>query len=106
MFVLIVSTQKISYILVLFFLPRIRESKSVRACLCCWGLKGSHTVLSQAHPDHWMSVAAKTEKKELCSGLECQPHVSVQDVCCFPDRIWVRLVRRCSYLGISLIWDL
>ncbi len=65
---LIVSTQKISYILVLFFLPRIRESKSVRACLCCWGLKGSHAVLFQAHPDHWMSVAAKTEKKNFARG--------------------------------------
>lgn len=53
----------------MFFLPRIRENKCVRACLCCWGLKGSHTVLSQAHPDPCMSaVVNEKKKKNLAQG--------------------------------------
>lgn len=60
-----------------FFLPRIRENKCVRACWCCWGLKGSHTVLSQAHPDPWMSAVEKERiKEELSSGLKRERELS------------------------------
>lgn len=70
------------------------------------GFEGiSHCALSST-PRPLDVCGCEEEKNELCSGLECQPHVSAQDVCCFPDRIWVRPVRRCSYLGISLICDL
>lgn len=76
----------------MFFLPRIRENKCVRACLCCWGLKGSHTVLSQAHPDPWMSAVVKAKKRRTLLRVKERESLA-QDVCCFPGRIWVRPMR-------------